>query len=90
MKTRRFQVKYLAINELVAIVLAILRHKYRKITKPEACLIQGFPADFTLPDARARWMKLIGNSVAVPVVDAICKAIVDTGVFQNSESFRKE
>lgn len=56
--------------------------KYRKITKREACLIQGFPASFTLPEARSRWMKLIGNSVAVPVVDAICKAIVATGVFQ--------
>jgi DNA (cytosine-5)-methyltransferase 1 len=58
------------------------QNKYRKITKREACLIQGFPADFALPEARARWMKLIGNSVAVPVVDAICKAIVETGVFQ--------
>ena len=54
---------------------------YRKITQQEACKIQGFPDDFILPDSRARWMKLIGNSVSVPVVEMIGKAIVGTGVF---------
>ena len=54
---------------------------YRKITKEEACEIQGFPKDFILPESRARWMKLIGNSVSVPVIDALTKAIIDTGVF---------
>lgn len=56
--------------------------KYRRITKSEACLIQGFPKDFKLPDSRARWMKLIGNSVSVPVIDKLCKAIIATGVFE--------
>lgn len=51
---------------------------YRKITKREACLIQGFPIDFKLPESRARWMKLIGNSVSVPVVEMLCNAILDT------------
>lgn len=55
--------------------------KYRKITKSEACRIQGFPADFILPEARAKWMHLIGNSVAVPVVNMLTKAVVSTGVF---------
>lgn len=55
--------------------------KYRRITKSEACLIQGFPANFTLPESRARWMKLIGNSVSVPVINKLCKAIIATGVF---------
>lgn len=55
--------------------------EFRKITKSEACLIQGFPEDFKLPESRARWMKLIGNSVSVPVIDKLCKAIIDTGVF---------
>lgn len=54
---------------------------YRKITKEEACLIQGFPRDFKLPESRARWMKLIGNSVSVPVIDIIIKSIISTGVF---------
>ena len=33
---------------------------YRKISKTEACRIQGFE-NFILPENRARWMKLIGN-----------------------------
>jgi DNA (cytosine-5)-methyltransferase 1 len=57
--------------------------EFRKITKSEACLIQGFPKDFKLPESRARWMKLIGNSVSVPVIDKLCKAIIETGVFGN-------
>ncbi|OBQ17217.1 DNA (cytosine-5-)-methyltransferase [Anabaena sp. AL93] len=57
--------------------------EFRKITKSEACLIQGFPQDFKLPESRPRWMKLIGNSVSVPVIDKLCKAIVETGVFEN-------
>ncbi len=59
--------------------------EFRRITKSEACLIQGFPKEFKLPESRARWMKLIGNSVSVPVIDKLCKAIVDTGVFENEE-----
>ena len=54
---------------------------YRKITKEEACLIQGFPPDFKLPESRARWMKLIGNSVSVPVIDILIKSIISTEVF---------
>ena len=57
-------------------------NQYRKITKEEACLIQGFPKDFILPESRARWMKLIGNSVSVPVIDVLIKSIISTGVFE--------
>ncbi len=56
---------------------------YRRITKEEACLIQGFPKDYILPENRARWMKLIGNSVSVPVIEILGKAIVETGIFEN-------
>jgi DNA (cytosine-5)-methyltransferase 1 len=56
---------------------------FRKISKSEACLLQGFPAEYILPDARSRWMKLIGNSVSVPVIKAICSSIINTGVFDN-------
>ena len=61
------------------------KHKYRQITKSEACRIQGFPPDFILPTARSRWMKLIGNSVAVPVVKMLAQAIVSTGVFDEND-----
>lgn len=59
--------------------------EYRKITKSEACQMQGFPKDFILPDSRARWMKLVGNSVSVPVVEKLCKAIIETGVFKQQD-----
>lgn len=62
---------------------------YRKITKEEACMIQGFPKHFILPESRARWMKLIGNSVSVPVIDVLIKSIISTRVF-NVEPERKE
>ncbi len=54
---------------------------FRKITQAEACLLQGFPADYRLPISRARWMKLLGNSVSVPVIEKLCKDIISTGVF---------
>ena len=44
-------------------------------------MIQGFPKDYILPENRARWMKLVGNSVSVPVIDILAKAIIGTGVF---------
>lgn len=59
-------------------------HKFRQITKTEACLIQGFSPNFILPENRQRWMKLIGNSVAIPVVKALAKAVINTGVFSNT------
>lgn len=61
------------------------KQKFRKITKSEACRIQGFPADFRLPESRARWMHLVGNSVAVPVVRMLMEAVVSTGVFDDSD-----
>jgi DNA (cytosine-5)-methyltransferase 1 len=59
---------------------------YRKITKEEACAIQGFPKNFILPESRARWMKLVGNSVSVSVIDMLTKAIVETGIFDQKEN----
>ncbi len=59
------------------------KENYRRITKEEACLIQGFPKDYILPENRARWMKLVGNSVSVPVIEILGKAIVETGIFDN-------
>lgn len=45
--------------------------RFRKVSRAEACLIQGFPPDFQLPESRPRWMKLVGNSVAVPVIQML-------------------
>ena len=58
---------------------------YRRITKSEACRIQGFPDNYLLPPTRPRWMKLIGNSVAVPVIKILANAVVKTGVFDEKD-----
>ena len=63
---------------------------YRRITQSEACRIQGFPDSYILPPTRSRWMKLIGNSVAVPVVKVLAKAVVRTGVFDKNEDYAVE
>jgi DNA (cytosine-5)-methyltransferase 1 len=62
------------------------KQNFRRITKEEACLIQGFPKNFILPDSRSRWMKLIGNSVSVPVIQMVGTSIIETGVFGNDLS----
>lgn len=59
---------------------------FRKISKEEACLIQGFPKDFKLPESRSRWMKLVGNSVSVPVVQMLALAILNTGCIDGEVS----
>lgn len=55
----------------------------RRITKQEACSIQGFPNDFILPQVRHKWMKLLGNSVCIPTIKMITRQIVSTGVFDD-------
>jgi len=66
------------------------KKNYRKITKREACLIQGFPSNFILPESRPRWMKLIGNSVSVPVIEMITNSILRTGVVdQDNYAYNK-
>lgn len=59
--------------------------RFRRITKEEACAIQGFPKDFILPEHRAKWMKLIGNSVAVPLIKKLVDRVVATGIFDESD-----
>lgn len=58
---------------------------YRRISKEDACAIQGFPRDFVLPSSRARWMKLIGNSVAVKMIQQLAEQIIATGVFNEED-----
>lgn len=63
---------------------------YRKVSKEEACQIQGFPRKFKLPESRSRWMKLIGNSVSVPVIANLVTSIIETGCFENVVALAEE
>ncbi len=48
----------------------------RKITPREAARLQGFPDDFKIPVSDTQSYKQFGNSVAVPVIEAIAKNIL--------------
>lgn len=43
----------------------------RKLSVKEAALLQGFPEDFCFPVSDAQAYKQLGNSVSIPVIDAI-------------------
>ena len=47
----------------------------RKMTPREWCRLQGFPEDFKLPLSDVHLYKQFGNSVTVPVIEAIAKEI---------------
>ena len=63
---------------------------FRKVSREEACMIQGFPKDFQLPESRSRWMKLVGNSVSVPVVETLLTAMAETGCFSDANIDKAE
>lgn len=48
----------------------------RKLTPREAARLQGFPDDFIIPVSDTQAYKEFGNSVAVPVINAIAKEII--------------
>ncbi len=75
-------------EEYKQIFLQEIYHKnlYRKISKEESCQIQGFPQNFKLPENRSRWMKLLGNSVSVPVIHTLAAAIIETGCFSDGKT----
>lgn len=50
----------------------------RKITPREASRLQGFPEDFKIVVSDAQAYKQFGNSVAVPVIMALAKQIINT------------
>lgn len=49
----------------------------RKLTPREAARLQGFPEEFIIPVSDTQAYKQFGNSVAVPVINAIAKKIIE-------------
>lgn len=47
----------------------------RKLTPREAARLQGFPDKFVIPVSNTQAYKEFGNSVAVPVINAIANKI---------------
>lgn len=66
------------------------KKKIRPITPIEAARIQGFPEDFKHHLAEHYAYKQFGNAVSPPVVKALMKQIISTGVFNNTSLDNKE
>ena len=50
--------------------------KIRRIGPKEGLMMQGFPANFEFPVSDVQAMKQLGNSVAVPAVQAVAEEII--------------
>ncbi|HPD83326.1 MAG TPA: DNA cytosine methyltransferase [Alphaproteobacteria bacterium] len=50
--------------------------KIKRLSPVEGLKMQGFPDDFEFPVSQTQAMKQLGNSVAVPAVEAVAKAIL--------------
>ncbi|WP_039925186.1 DNA cytosine methyltransferase, partial [Treponema sp. JC4] len=50
----------------------------RLLTANECKAIQGFPLDFKVPVSRTQMYHQFGNSVAVPVIQAVAQEIINT------------
>lgn len=57
-----------------------IKRKPHKLTVDEAKAMMGFPSDFNFPDQLSsnKRMEQIGNSVAIPVIEAIAVNIINT------------
>lgn len=49
----------------------------RMLTPRECARLQGFPDNFIIPVSNARSYKQFGNSVCIPVIEAVAKAMLD-------------
>lgn len=50
--------------------------KVKRLSPKEGLRMQGFPDDFVFPVSEAQAMKQLGNSVAVPAIQAVAKEII--------------
>lgn len=55
----------------------------RRLSPRECCLLMGYPADFQIPVSDTQAYRQFGNSVVVPVVEKIAKAMIQT-LYNNS------
>jgi DNA (cytosine-5)-methyltransferase 1 len=56
----------------------LINDKIRKLSPRECAGIMGFPKDFIIPVSDAQAYKQFGNSVAIPVVEAIFEKVLQT------------
>lgn len=63
-------------------------NKYRQVTSREAARIQGFPDTFICHDKDYSAQKQFGNAVSPPVVEALGRQIIATGIFSSVDLFK--
>ncbi len=56
----------------------IVNGKVKRLAPKEGLKMQGFPEDFELPVSHVQAMKQLGNSVAVPAIQAVAECILNT------------
>ena len=56
----------------------IVNGEERRISPKEGKRMQGFPEEFIFPVSKAAAMKQLGNSVAIPAIEATAKELVRT------------
>lgn len=54
----------------------LVNGEIRRLTSKEGLKMQGFPESFEFPVSEIQAMKQLGNSVAVPAVEAVAKEII--------------
>ena len=61
----------------------------RRLTPRECARLMGFSDNFKITTSDTRAYKCFGNSVVVPVVERIAKAMINSSTFKNSSTFEK-
>ena len=61
--------------------LYYINGKVRKLTPRECARLQGFPEDFILPESKNAAWQVFGNSVPVPIIETVGKALVEQNMF---------
>ncbi len=64
-------------NEIKKNIVVESDGRWRRLTPRECARLQGFPATFKLPQSDSKAYRQLGNSVAVSVVQAIAKNLID-------------
>ena len=64
----------------------LIPKKFRELKSKELAKVQGYPSDFILHDKLSTNIKLFGNSVSVPVIKELGKAIINTGCFSDESN----
>lgn len=68
----------------------LVNGKIRKLSPRECARVQGYPEQFKIPVSKSQAYKQFGNSVAVPVVEAIFKQILYTLENKNNHQQNKQ